>query len=171
MRHRYPTIRRRGPTGLTLVEVTLSSFIASVVIVAALNVVGGAARARAAQAYKGRAGLLAEQLMTEARQQRFSDNADVGALGPETGEPTGSRAAFDDVDDFNGLAETPPRNADGTEISDPAGWSRSVAVQWVSAAGLTGPASATETGVKRITVTVRRRNAVAATLVAIRSSD
>jgi hypothetical protein len=71
------------------------------------------------------------------------------------------------VDDFNGWSESPPKDRDGTAMSELSGWTRSVAVVWVSSANLS-TVSVTETGVKRVTVTVAKGSMTLATRVAIK---
>ncbi|HVT79556.1 MAG TPA: hypothetical protein VHM90_02775, partial [Phycisphaerae bacterium] len=72
-----------------------------------------------------------------------------------------------DVDDFNGWSESPPQDRAGNPMQDLAGWSRSVRVDFVSIANPT-TVSATDAGLKRITVTVSKNNVPLATRVALK---
>ena len=55
--------------------------------------------------------MLAQQLMAEIQQQPYKDQTVLGLLfGPELGESTADRSAFDDVDDYDGFVEQPPRS-------------------------------------------------------------
>jgi hypothetical protein len=107
--------------------------------------------------------------MTEILQHSYEDPDGSPVFGPEAGETGGTRAAYDDVDDYDGWTATPPQQRDGTAIPKGAGWTREVAVDWVQSNNLT-LGSMTDTGVKRITVTVKYNDLVAASLVAVRTS-
>ena len=79
------------------------------------------------------------------------------------------RTAFDDVDDYHGLSESPPKKRDGTSLTAYSGWTRSVNVGWVTGADL-NLSSASDTSIKRITVTITRNKKKLAELVAVRTS-
>lgn len=72
------------------------------------------------------------------------------ALGPEAGE---SRATYDDVDDYNGLDESPPRDALGNVRSGYANYRVQVSVAYAGT-GANGLGLATVQDAKLITVTV-----------------
>ncbi len=57
------------------------------------------------------------------------------------------------MDDYDGYAETPPSQKDGTILTDFTGWSRSIGVNWVQVSDAR-TISSSDTGLKRITVTV-----------------
>lgn len=172
--------RRRAGTALagvghargafSLVEVTLSVLIVGGMLVAALTTVGASRTSQCTIAERSHGLLLAELLMAEILQQPYQDGDFAQpALGPEPGEAlAGSRAAFDDVDDYHGWSSSPPRNRDGTAIDWAERYERAVTVAWVN------PANPAETwgglsGVKRITVLVRRGGRRVGQLVALRT--
>ena len=72
------------------------------------------------------------------------------------------------MDDFHNWSESPPQFANGTPMPDLAEWRRSVEVVWVNPADLS-QTSASDLGVKRITVTVAHNNVVVATRIGIRT--
>ncbi len=76
-------------------------------------------------------------------------------LGIELGNLLADKTTLDDVDDFDGYAETPPLYADGTAMAGLSAWTRRVRVQWVDR---NDPSLVvgSETGVKRIIVTVEK---------------
>jgi hypothetical protein len=77
-------------------------------------------------------------------------------LGPEAGEATGgTRANFDDVDDYNGWSASPPVNKEGTPHANASEFMTSVTVDYVDPDDLTH-AVGSEMGVKRIGVTVTK---------------
>jgi type II secretory pathway pseudopilin PulG len=178
-----PLKQRAGAgRGFTLVEAMFSMLLVSLMMVAAMNTTGAAASAQAHAADTGRASLLAQALMSEILVQRYADPSGTSTtLGPDHGDTTSpaTRAKFNDVDDYDGWFESPPQNPNGSVIGSTnpdgsvtsyfPGWSRKVSVVWVNASDLTTKASS-ETGVKRITVTVAHKNTVLATLVAIRAN-
>lgn len=144
--------------------------IASVMIVAAVNSIGVFSQANTVQKDQYRGSALARRLMTEIEQALYVDPASAGVLGPEAGETTGTRSAFNDVDDYTGWTETPPQNKDGTVIPGYTGWKRSVTVVWVDP---NDPSSvqATESGMKRVTVSVTDPRGRVTTLVSLRGAN
>lgn len=163
-------VSRRVPRALTLVEAVISMVIVAVMLVAALSTVAAARMTQARMADRARAQLLAQALMAEILQAYYVDpDVPSSFLGPGASEAaTGNRSLFNDVDDWTGWSACPPQNKDGTEIPDLTGWCRSVVVEWANPADLTKP-KLTDSGIKRITVSVTRDGVVLATLVAVRT--
>jgi len=153
---------------LSLVEVVISIVIIGVMMVAALRTVAGVALGRRLDGdrYVGR--MLGEQLMAEILSKAYQDPcSSESSLGPGGDEQaTGNRSLFDDVDDYAGWTESPPADPNGVAIREP-NWQRSVQVVWVNPFDFNDVRDL-ETGVKRITVTVRRDGAEVALLVALR---
>ncbi|MBI2447899.1 MAG: hypothetical protein HYV48_05170 [Candidatus Omnitrophica bacterium] len=56
---------------------------------------------------------LASGVMDEIRSKAFEDPDANKKFGPETDEDTSNRIEWDDVDDYNGWTETPPRTIEG----------------------------------------------------------
>jgi len=166
-----PAARRHAKAGMTLVEVTCCVVIVGVMMVAALNTVGAAARSRHATGGLQQGGALARQIMAEVTQAFYSEPDDAEVMGPEPGEAqaSGSRSAFDDADDYHGLNDSPPRGPDGAVLAGYEGWRRQVTVEYVSLANPSGAASATPTGLKRVAVTVTSPTGRKTTLIALRS--
>jgi type II secretory pathway pseudopilin PulG len=162
--------RRAVKRGLTLVEAIISIVVIGVMLVAALNTVGASQTAQRKTADRQRGMLLAQDLMSEIFQQHFEDPGlapgNFGLGADEVGD--GSRALWDDVDDYNGWSASPPQSKDGTELSDLDGWRRSVSVAWATPGNFGAPAPG-DTGVKQITVTVEYDDALAASLTAVRT--
>ncbi|MGB9625032.1 MAG: prepilin-type N-terminal cleavage/methylation domain-containing protein [Phycisphaerae bacterium] len=156
--------------GVSLIEATVSMVVVAVMLVAAVHAIGGSAAARSRVTKRAVGPYLADGLMAEILAQSYQDPTSP-VFGPEVsgGESAGSRAAWDDVDDYNGWVESPPRDKDGNAIVGMTGWEQSVAVAWVNPADLT-QVSATESGAKRITVTVRYNGVTVATRVAVRTN-
>lgn len=117
----------------------------AIVLVPTLQLIGDSSRSRAAQTELSRASGLARELISEILQANYAD-----PNGTSTGE---TRATFDDVSDYNGLAESPPVQRSGTALSGFTGWRRAATVRLVSPTALT-TTSATDEGLKEIVVTV-----------------
>ena len=155
--------------GFTLVEVVLAMVVISVMLTAALRVTGASVMAQTASADRLRAVGLAQDLMAEIVSKKYADPVSLGIWGPELTEVLAGRTAFNDVDDYSGYSESPPKDRSGSVIAGCTGWRRSVAVSWVI---LADPASTSvfDSGLKRITVTVSRNGKSLARLSALRSA-
>src|SRR5206468_10668264 len=94
---------------------------------------------------------LAQSLTTEIMQAYYIDPGASPTFGPETGESTGNRSLFDDVDDYSAWSESPPKDKGGNAVSGYTGWSRSATIAWADPTN-PGTTSATDQGLKRIAV-------------------
>jgi MSHA pilin protein MshD len=161
---------RHARRGLTLAEAVVSMLIVSVMLVAALNTVGASRMTQKKTAERSRGFLLAENLMSEVLQQAYEDPdlapGSIGLEGAEVGD--GSRELWDDVDDYDGWSASPPQQKDGSEFGELKEWTRSVEVRWVDPTASLN-VSGTDTGVKRVVVTVTDGDAVVFSLVAVRT--
>jgi type II secretory pathway pseudopilin PulG len=160
--------RRRA---LTLGEALVATVVVGVMLVAALNTAGGARLARRNLADQCRAELLAQQLMAEITSLPYTDPDGLGLLlgsdGVEALAP--GRSGFDDVDDFDGWSATPPQLRDGTVLADLSGWRQEVTVNWVNPNQI-DTVRLTDSGAKRIVVTIRSSGGATASLTALRTS-
>ena len=163
--HRPP--RRRA---FTIVEAALSTIVIGVMLVAALNTVA-ASRASQARNTSRTVGVeLAKSLMAEITAQTYEDGGlPVGSFGLPLAKVTGNRSKFNDVDDYDGLSDTPPKAKDGTALGGLPEWSRTVRVRWVNPAN-PETVQIVNTGAKRITVTALRNGVPVVTLDALRTS-
>ena len=137
-------------------------------MVAALNTVGAAKLGSRKTISRTSGALLAQALMSEILIQNYAEPVDTPVFGRESSESAGDRAAYDDVDDYDGWSSSPPEYKDGTEIPYLEGWAREVAVAWVNASDLLSP-SGSETNIKLITVTVTYNDVEVASLTAVRT--
>ncbi|HEX3356361.1 MAG TPA: hypothetical protein VHS31_05200 [Tepidisphaeraceae bacterium] len=155
--------------GFTMIEATVSVLLVGVMLVASLMTAGQATLVRTGQQDAARAQTLANELLAQIVQNAYEQpGVTTTVLGPEAGE---TRATFNDIDDFNGWTESPPADLSGAALAGFAGWTRAVVVEWItpSVAGTDFTTSATETGLKRITVTVTAPSGRTASAVALRS--
>ena len=154
--------------GLSLIEAMIASLIVATVLAAALQTAGMSARIQAQQANRATARMLARALMADIMPLAYKE-AGSAIIGRETGETVSSKVNYDDVDDFHRWSESPPQERDGTAMAGMGAYQRTVAVEWVNLANLT-QTSVSDTGAKRITVTVKRNNLPLATSVFVRTS-
>lgn len=147
--------------GMTLVEVAVSTVIVGVMMTAALSAVAASARERVAMANAATAQALGEALMSEIDQVPCGSGMLAVALGAS------NRSAFDDVGDYSGLDDSPPKERDGTAIAGTAGFSRSVSVTNVSPTTLAS--GSPSSGFRKVVVTVKHNGKPLATLWTIRS--
>ena len=163
--------RSRGVgRAFSLVEVLVAMMIIGGLAVAALNTLGSIAVSRQSAIEQAQAHALASDLLSEIMNQPYATtDLVIGFIGIETGDLLGSsRRGFDDVDDYDGWVGNPPQTKDGTELSEFADWRRAVTVDWVEADnGLNITNS--ESGMKRITVTVARGRRVLARVEGVRT--
>ncbi|HEX4414573.1 MAG TPA: type II secretion system protein [Lacipirellulaceae bacterium] len=155
--------------GFSLIEVVASTMIVSLMAVATLNGLGAATKSAESIGNRAIALGLADELMSEIVQQPYSDPDGSNTFGHESGEATSPRSAFDDVDDYNGWNVTPPQYRDGTAIPNRTGWTQQVQVTRVLATDPT-QTSSTDTGVKRIRVTISYQSQVLADESALRTN-
>lgn len=165
--------RRGNRRGLSLTEVVISTMLVGVVLVGALEGVGGVIRSRTSISDRERADHLAHQLLTEVLAKDYKDDQWYEQFGPEYDEwstSAGQRTNWDDVDDYHGWSGSPPCSANGASQSGFPQWTRSVAVQFVEPSN---PAvtSIDDEGMKRVTVTVSYGGAELARISALRSED
>ena len=162
--------RQHRRSGLSLLEVVISTLIVGLVLVGALNTAGSVIRSQRMNAERLDANPLAAQLLSEIVANYYTDPEEPGGpIGLETGESASTRAEFDDVDDYDDWTATPPEAKDGTVISGYAGWTR--AVQINDADPTTGESTGSETGVKRIRVKVTAPDGTQTYLFCLRSKD
>jgi len=143
--------------GISMAETIVSTMIVGFVLVGTLQVVGPVVQSTRVHANKLIAANLANELSEEISTRQFTD-PDVDApdpLGADDGERPKDRASFDDIDDYNAWAASPPISLGNGKINALAGWTRSVKVAHVELSDATTE-SKTNTGLKRITVTVSK---------------
>lgn len=155
--------------GFTLMESVIASGVLSLLVVAGLNASGALGVARRDMGDRALAAGLAASLLGEITSKPYEDLTNPeGKLGQEAGE-TLTRDAFDDVDDYAGLAESPPLDASGIALTTEAGWEQSVDVRFASFDGGAITETSDDLGFKQVIVTVRLRGKVMASLSAVRA--
>lgn len=171
MFRRHATPARNDRPAFTLVEVIVSGLVLALLAGGTISALSATAKVQQFNADRTRARFLADDLSVEISKLAYVEETSYGGtLGPESGETNGAnRELFDDVDDYNALTESPPKSRDGKDLTGLAGWTRQTRVAWVSTADA-ATASASETYLKKITVTVSRKGKPLATAVTLRSA-
>ncbi|MBC8108133.1 MAG: hypothetical protein H7Z14_16220 [Anaerolineae bacterium] len=147
----------------------MSIVIIAVMMTAALQTVSQSNLMQFRMLERARAQELARLLTNEILPLAYQEPVSAISFGAEAGE---TRATFDDVDDYNGLSESPLTYRDATAMGlpGPATWRRTVTVVWVDPSTLADASPQVESGAKKITVTVYHRGFAAATLSTIRTN-
>ncbi len=155
--------------GVTLIEAVMSMLIVGLMLVAALNTVGASRVTQSRSTEQTLGPMLADELMSEILNQAYEEPDDTPAFGRESGEFSGSRSAWDDIDDYKGWSAGPPEAKDGTSLSGMQGWTREVQVGWASSVN-PNLGSLTPTGIKRIEVVVKHNGRPVTKLSALRTN-
>ena len=141
-------------SGISLVEVSVSTLIVGLIVVGAMQCLATSTLSAQLSADRTLGMLLAEDLMEEILQMDYVEPDDTVEFGTESPEETTVRAAWDDVDDYDNWSASPPVDQDGHALEDST-WQRSVTISHVDPDDLSSTQPATDdTGVKLITVTV-----------------
>lgn len=156
--------------GLTIAEVLISTLITGLILVGAARLVGSAidSRMRIEQVHIGN--ILAQELLAEVVQAPYEDLDEPGGMGLESGESTSTRSTWDDVDDYDGWSSTPPQNKSGTDHTGFDEWTREVTIQYADPDNPSAN-SATDQGLKRISITITSPDGESTVLVGFRSSS
>lgn len=137
------------------------------ILAAAIQASTSAVAVRAKASDREFAVTLAEALIAEVLAKPYADPSGATPLGLDAGESWNPRLT-NDVDDYDGLTESPPFDASGSAIPGATGWRRAVRVELVNPADPTATV-ATDQGAKRVTVTVYKGGSRIVTLVAVRT--
>lgn len=151
--------------GITLAETVVSTLIVGLVLVSTIQIVGPIIRSGSVMADKAIAANLANELSEEIGSKLFQEPAaaDVDSLGADFGE---TRSTYDDIDDYQGMTNTPPQLSDSTKLTNLANWSRVVRIDHVSVNDPSAQ-SAVYTGLKRVTVTVNKNGVELASIISL----
>lgn len=142
--------------GFTLVELVVTMMVISIAVLGISQALSFAFARQSDGLWQAKAVALAESYIEEIGARRYDESTPVGGVPPcgpaalacssigGEGEP---RTRFDDVDDYDGLDEQPPVDADGNPRSDYQRYRVQVSVAYldsgqVSALGLDDPTDA-----------------------------
>lgn len=153
--------------GLTLIEALVSLVVVGTMLVVTMGMLSSGVKVRQGIAAQRQGPALARQLLAEIITAAYEEPNGTPVFGYEAGE---TRATYDDVDDYNGLTESPPRARDGTPRTDLAGWTWTASITYADVDNLAVD-SPTDEGFKRITVTVIDPQGRRSRATAIRGCD
>lgn len=158
-------IRFQSRRAITLAETIVSTLLVGLVLVGTLQIVGPVIRSGSVMADKAVASNLARELSDEIATKYFTSPiiSDVESMGAAVGE---TRSTYDDIDDYHGIANSPPQLSSGSPMSNLSGWTRSVQVVHVD---MNNPQtiSGSYTGLKRVTVSVSKGGVQLAEIVTL----
>lgn len=159
---------RPSRSGIALIEAVVSLLVVSLLLVAALHTVGASTLGQRWNSDRLRGLHLASDLMAEVLSKQYANSGEL-LFGPSAAESSAGRGAFDDVDDYSGLSESPPKDRTGAAMNGYTGWTRQVTVSLVN------PADPTQTavldgGAKLVTIAVKRNGKSIATLTSVRTA-
>jgi type II secretory pathway pseudopilin PulG len=160
--------QRRFRLAFTMAEIVISTVIVGVMTVAALESVNMVYRVRRLNSNRLTAQGLAQEILAEVVAMPYADPQNpAGAIGLDAGENSTTRSTFDDVDDYHNWQSGPTRR-DGAALTGYTGWQMQVSVAY---AQLPDPSTnaISDSGLKRITVTVTDADARQTTLAALRA--
>jgi MSHA pilin protein MshD len=179
-----PRPRRTGKrAGFGLLETSVATLLVGAVLVTSMQTVAAVSKHRGGSSQSTTASLLADELLSEILEKEYKEPTQTPTFGPESGET--NKTLYDDVDDYNGLNESPPKYNDNTSMTSLAGWTRDVTVTQVAATdpifsttirvgttavgvGLASRGSNTDTGVRKVVVNVRKNGTILATVSGLR---
>ncbi len=126
-----PLRLHRDERGFTLIDLILVIIIVAIAIPPMLTLFIQVVRGSTFGVTVTRGNALASTLREEIQSKKWDESAPPPSLilGPETGE---SRATYDDVDDFDGLDESPPRDSQGAILAGFTGFRQQVTVCYVA---------------------------------------
>lgn len=158
----------RNQRGVTLIDLILVIIIVSLAVPPMMALLIQGTRQSTFGVTVSRANSLASALLEEMRSKRGDENATSASmtLGPEFGE---NRTTYDDVDDYHGLDESPPKDSLGNDLAGYAGFRQQVSVCYVANTNLDTCVGGISL-YKKVTVTVTDPEGRSTQLVTVISS-
>jgi len=151
--------------GFSLVEMIITIIIIAITTVAISSSLAFALGHQSDGIWRAKAVSLAEAYLEEIAARRFDENTPIGgvpACSPSTNacslasnfDDGETRANYDDVDDYHGVNELPPLDADGQVRSGYSNYRVAVQVNYANAGQMAALGLPNSTDAKIITVTV-----------------
>lgn len=142
----------RSCRGFSYIEILIAAVVLSVLTVSAFRLFGNLGESSRALIDTDGAMKLALDMVTEMKSLRYDDSVNGVGLGPEADEVTGTRSQYDDIDDYNGWADSPAQRKDGTSYGSPL-LTRTVEVIYVASNDFNSQVGFDD-GFKKVTITV-----------------
>lgn len=137
-------LRQRVASGFTLVETIISMVVISVAVLGITSTLAFAFKRQSDGLWQSKAAALGVTYMEEILARRFDERTPAGGVPPcspatvscspaasfDDGE---ARSGFDDVDDYHGVDDLPPRDESGAVMSQFAGYRVQIEVRYPDA--------------------------------------
>ena len=173
--------RAGSADGFTLVELVITMLLISIAALGVTYVLGLAFRHQSDALWQAKAVALASAYAEEILSRRFDEHSPQGGVPPcspattpcslssafNDGEP---RAQFDDIDDYDGVSDSPPLDADGNPRTDYAAYRVDVAVAYADSSTIAKLGLNGATDVKVVTVQVTSPEGGRLTLAALKGN-
>jgi len=157
---------QQKPTkGFTLVEAVITIAIMSIALLAISQALAFGLKHSSDGISQARIVNLAQAYFEEISAKRFAEatptggvpacsgsTTPCGVIGPESGE---SRATYDDVDDFDGLLDSPPRDALGNVRAGYESYSVAIDVRYLLGAEVSATGADDTTDAKRVALEIQ----------------
>ena len=167
--------------GFTLVELVMTMLLISIAALGVTYVLGLAFRHQSDALWQAKAVAIASAYQEEILSRRFDEHSPLGGVPPcspsttpcsiasafDDGEP---RAQFDDVDDYDGVNDSPPLDADGNPRPEYAAYHVAVSVSYADATTIARLSLNGATDVKVVTVQVTSPEGGKLTLAALKGN-
>ncbi len=126
--------------GISIVEILISFFVMSVVLMALSKMIGNTVLTVQIQGDSNKAAMLAQDLLEEIKTKRWDENLPDGngfvsnpsLLGIDVSENIFDKSTFDDIDDYNGYTEQPPKDSNNNPLNQYQKYKRQVEVRYVN---------------------------------------
>ena len=150
----------RDQRGVTLIDLIITIIILAIAVPPMVGVFITSTRNSTFGVTMARANHLASNLLEEIRSKRWDENTGAASPNPypnpfvpDSGE---TRATYDDVDDFDRLNESPPKDSQGVTMGGSTGFRQQVWVCYVASIAVATPClgSPTTSNYKHITVKI-----------------
>lgn len=154
-----------GREGYLLVEASITIVVLATALVAIIVVLALCAKSTTNSEAALTSGQLAGGLMEEIRLRRWDEKTAMdggrikspSAIGDDNGESAGDKTTFDDIDDFHGWTESPPKDPLGQPKTEFAQYTSSVTVIYVTSTLAPFSGGGTKPDYKRIGVCTWRK--------------
>lgn len=156
-------LQRPSARGFTLVELVVTLLLISVAVLGISYALSFAFSRQSDGLWQAKAVALAESYLEEIMARRFDERTPLGGVPPcspatvpcsSIGPDGESRAGYDDVDDYHGLDEQPPRDADGNFRPGYDAYRVQIEVSYLDAAAVAALGLDDVTDAKRVLVRV-----------------
>ena len=148
--------QRQSPAGFTLIEVLVAIATIALGIVAMLTAVGSSTRVNGQGRKITQASFIAQELREWTVKLPFSDPDAGDADNPPGPDGTNPQVFVDDLDDLMNVQYSPPRDGQGSPVTDLVGWSQTIALTWRDPNSLSTVVAAGGSDVIHVQVTIAK---------------